>query len=197
VLTHPDADHVSGLLPLFERYRVASVIDGAAPGAKGADEWGAAVSAAAVVHRAARRGMRVAAGPVVLTVLHPADGNVPADDGNDGSVVLRLEYGQNSVLLTGDAEGDAEQAMLAGSAPLRADVLKVAHHGSAASTAPAFLAAVRPQVAIISVGADNRFGHPAPELLERLDGIEVLRTDKQGRVELVGDGKSWVVRAER
>ena len=81
--------------------------------------------------------------------------------------------------------------------PLRADVLKVGHHGSNASTSPAFLAAVQPRVAVISVGAENRFGHPAPELLERLRGIEVLRTDERGRVELVSDGKGWVVRSER
>ena len=197
VLTHPDADHVSGLLPLFERYQVTAIVDSVAPGEKGTESWLAAVGAAKASRQVASSGMRIAAGQVVLTVLNPADGNVAADDGNNGSVVLRLDYGQSSVLLTGDAEGDAESAMLQAGVPVRADVLKVGHHGSNASTSPAFLAAVQPRVAVISVGAENWFGHPAPELLERLRDITVLRTDERGRVELVSDGKGWVVRSER
>ena len=97
----------------------------------------------------------------------------------------------------GDAESDAEQALLAGHLPLRADVLKVGHHGSDAGTSAQFLAAVRPSLAVISVGADNRFGHPAPQLLARLRDIQTLRTDERGRIELVSDGKTWVVRCER
>ena len=94
----------------------------------------------------------------------------------------------------GDAESDAEQALLSGHLPLRADVLKVGHHGSDAGTSAQFLAAVRPSLAVISVGADNRFGHPAPQLLARLRDIQTLRTDERGRIELVSDGKTWVVR---
>ena len=104
------------------------------------------------------------AGPVVLSVLHP--GLVPltgtsADDNNDG-LVLRLDYGQTGFLLAGDAEQEAEAALLAAAVPLRADVLKVGHHGSGRSTSAPFVAAVAPQVAVVQVGAENRFGHPQP-----------------------------------
>lgn len=197
VLTHPDADHVSGLIPLFDRYKVAAVVDAVAPDEKAGESWLAAVSAARVSHQAAMRGMRLAAGAVVLTVLSPVDGSAVIDDGNNGSVVLRLDYGENSVLLTGDAEGDAERAMLSSGFPLRADVLKVGHHGSNASTSPQFLAAVQPLLAVISVGKDNHFGHPAPGLLQRLEGVETLRTDEHGRIELVSDGARWTVHCER
>jgi competence protein ComEC len=197
VLTHPDADHISGLIPLLDRYRVATVVDTVAPGDKAAESWLAATNAAHVSHQAAARGMRLTAGAVVLTVLSPNDHGAQFDDGNNSSAVLRLDYGASSALLTGDAEGEAEQAMLDAGLPLRADVLKVGHHGSNASTSPQFLAAVQPRLAVISVGADNRFGHPAPELLQRLKGIEVLRTDQRGRIELKTDGKAWTVRCER
>jgi len=81
--------------------------------------------------------------------------------------------------------------------PLAAKVLKVGHHGSAASTSTAFLAQVAPQVAVISVGAENRFGHPSPEVLRRLAGVQVLRTDEHGRIEVISDGQKLSVRRER
>jgi len=111
--------------------------------------------------------------------------------------VLRLDYGETSVLLTGDAEEAAEQAMMAAGLPLNVDVLKVGHHGSAASTSTAFLARVAPQVAVISVGAENRFGHPSPEVLARLASVQVLRTDQHGRIEVISDGQKLSVRWER
>ncbi len=168
VLTHPDADHAAGLIPVFDRYRVAGVVDTVSPGEKNSAAWLAAAGASKARRQEAVRGLRIVAGALVLTVLNPASQNSPIDDGNNGSIVLRLDYGRSSALLTGDAEGEAEQAMLAAGVPLRADVLKVGHHGSSASTSAQFLAAVQPRLAVISVGAENRFGHPSPELLARL-----------------------------
>jgi competence protein ComEC len=105
--------------------------------------------------------------------------------------VLRLKYRNRTLLLPGDAEKQAEQAMLAENSEedLHADVLKVGHHGSKNSTTQEFLDAVRPQMAIISAGEDNPYGHPSPELLERLQiaGARVLRTDRHGAVYILTD----------
>jgi competence protein ComEC len=112
---------------------------------------------------------------------------------NDDSLVLRLRYEDRSILLPGDAEKEAERAMLSESSQdeLRAEVLKIGHHGSRNSTTPEFLAAVRPRLAIISVGEDNPYGHPNAELLERLASadVRVLRTDRDGAVHILMDGK--------
>jgi competence protein ComEC len=103
-------------------------------------------------------------------------------------------------LLSGDAEAEAEQLLLGSGQPLAAQVLKVAHHGSGGSTTAAFLEAVAPRFAVISVGVDNRFGHPAPAVLERLAqqaGMAVLRTDERGTVEFASDGWRLWVRTEK
>ncbi len=198
VLTHGDADHVTGLVPLLERYGVTTAVDGAQPGDRESTAWLAAIEAAGIPRVTATRGTRLAAGAMVLTVLSPDARSIEgAWSSNDGSLVLRLDYGETSVLLTGDAEEAAEQAMMAAGLPLNVDVLKVGHHGSAASTSTAFLARVAPQVAVISVGAENRFGHPSPEVLARLASVQVLRTDQHGRIEVISDGQKLSVRWER
>jgi competence protein ComEC len=115
-------------------------------------------------------------------------------------VVLRLDWGEASFLLTGDVEAEAERSLLGSSQPLQADVLKVAHHGSGGSTTAEFLGAVAPDYAVLSVGADNRFGHPHEAVLERLGAlgdVTVFRTDEQGTVEFVTDGRLMWVQTEQ
>jgi len=113
---------------------------------------------------------------------------------NDDSLVLRLAFGNERLLLPGDAEKQAEHEMLAGNPPesLHADVLKIGHHGGKNSSLPDFLAAVRPRIAIISAGAGNPYGHPSPEVLDRLASINVrvLRTDRDGAVQVLTDGQA-------
>ncbi|OJH35355.1 ComEC/Rec2 family competence protein [Cystobacter ferrugineus] len=111
-------------------------------------------------------------------------------DANSNSIVARLNHGATSFLFTGDAEPETETALLARPVDLRATVLKVAHHGGRYSSTAPFLAAVRPQAAIISCGAGNEYGHPTAEALQRLgaQGARVLRTDRDGEVLAVSDG---------
>ncbi|MGC8779291.1 MAG: ComEC/Rec2 family competence protein [Anaerolineae bacterium] len=198
VLTHPDGDHITGLIPLLDRYRVARVLDTSlADDAPVAAAWRAGLAQHRIGRTLAVRGMRLAVGQVQLTVLHPAPRPLrgTASDDNNNAIVLRVDYGQTSILLTGDAESEAEADMIRAGLPLRADLIKVGHHGSRGSTSAPFLAAVAPRWAVIQVGADNAFGHPHSEVLRRLDaaGAEILRTDRQGRIEAVSDGRTlWI-----
>lgn len=118
-----------------------------------------------------------------LTFLGP-DAQADYDNLNDWSILLRLDTDHGSLLLTGDAEGPAENAALDAGLPLQADVLKVGHHGSKTSTRQKFLQAVAPQAAVISVGAGNDYGHPTQTILDRLAeaGVQVFRTDTQGAI---------------
>jgi competence protein ComEC len=200
VLTHPDGDHITGLIPLLDRYRVEQVLDvRQSDTAPEAAPWLEGLAVLSVPRTFAQRGMRLPVGDLSVTVLHPGSTQLTgtASDDNNNTIVLRLDYGQTSLILTGDAESEAEADMIAAGLPLHADVLKVGHHGSNGATAPAFIAAVDPRLAVIPVGADNKFGHPHPAVLERLKGVEVLRTDQNGRIEVVSDGEMVKVRTER
>jgi len=147
------------------------------------------------------RGMVIALGDATrIEVLHPPGGEplgVKADD-NAMSVVLRVITGRCRILLTGDIDAATESTLLAAGVPLGATVLKVSHHGSGGATSAPFLAAVAPEVAVISVGAENRFGHPAPTTLQRLEqqGSRILRTDRDGGIVISTDGRGYRLRAK-
>ncbi|MCH7681958.1 DNA internalization-related competence protein ComEC/Rec2, partial [candidate division KSB1 bacterium] len=130
---------------------------------------------------------------VSLEVLHPpaAAASGGFADGNNNGLVLRLVYRDVSILLTADIAAEAERYLLDASAPIKSDVLKIAHHGSKTSTTAPFLRKVQPSLAIISAGADNRFGHPHAEVLERLRSIQskILRTDRDAAILLKTDGR--------
>jgi len=201
--THADADHLTGLIPLVERYRVGQVLESPAMGDGAlAREWHAQLAAHQIVPLPASAGLRVEFGPAIcLEVLHPLAEAGPANNGDDNanSLAMRLTMDRCQVLLTGDIDAEAERALLRRNAPLAATILKVAHHGSGDSSSPAFLEAVAPQTAIISVGNDNRFGHPAPEVIERIEALDcrVWRTDEHGTVEIVTDGQMYWVKPQR
>lgn len=129
-----------------------------------------------------------ALGGGIVTVLGPT---AQYDETNNTSIVLRLDYGSTSFLFTGDMERDAEQDLIGSGAELRADVLKVGHHGSSTSTSYVFLREVMPEYAVISCGKDNSYGHPHEETLSRLrdEGAELYRTDMQGTITCVSDGE--------
>jgi len=116
---------------------------------------------------------------------------------DSNAVVLRLVCGNVSVLLTADIFEETEGYLLDTRFDLSSTVLKVAHHGSDSSSCSEFLVEVKPQVAVISVGGNNTFGHPSPEVVCRLSATHLYRTDRQGTVELITDGKRLWVKTER
>jgi competence protein ComEC len=205
LLTHPHQDHVAGLVEVLDRFRVNLVLHAGIPFDNAAYErlLADAADAAVPVH-VARAGEVIALDATTsVRVLYPtaadAAAPLPEDDINNGSVVVELSHDAFRALLTGDAEAPIE-ALLAERELLEPiDLLKVGHHGSRSSTTPAFLGIIDPSVAVISVGRDNEYGHPAAETLATLaadTGIAVFRTDLDGDVELTTDGRTLRVRTD-
>ncbi|HUF75533.1 MAG TPA: DNA internalization-related competence protein ComEC/Rec2 [Longimicrobiales bacterium] len=199
VLTHPDLDHIGGAAAVLSTLDVRAVYDPAIPAPK--QDFVDVLDVAAargVPWRAARAGGQIELDGLRLEILHPPDSIAADAESNATSVVLRLSYGEFDALLTGDAYTDVERALLPELAPL--EVLKVGHHGSDTSTDSLLLAHTRPEVALISVGRTNRYGHPSPRVVERLErsGADVRRTDLEGTLSIVArkDGR-YEVRGER
>lgn len=196
VETHLDADHSGGVAGVFHGRTVGAVVAG--PLREPPAGWKRVVAAAAsrgltVGHPGPGQRWRV--GGLRLEVLgpaHPAHGT--ESDSNNSSLVIRASAGGHTILLTGDAGPEEQQALLADGVDLRADVLKVPHHGSAHND-PAFLAAVHARLAVISVGADNDYGQPAPSLLADLRslGVPVDRTDEDGAIAVSDDAGGLTV----
>ncbi len=203
ILTHPHPDHFGGLVTGLARVEVGELWD------SGQGELEAIGGGYQTLLDAARaRGVPVrrpeslcgtrTMGGVRVEVLAPCPSFSPDRGPNDNSFVIRLTYGRRAILLVGDAEQEEERILLA-TAPdaLKADVLKVGHHGSRTSSTPAFVAAVGPSEAVISAGRRNHFGHPSPQTLATLQraGCRVWRTDQDGAVTVTTDGTSLEVRA--
>jgi len=201
VCTQPQADHVTGLVEVLLRYKVKQVLEpGVSYNSSIYQEWLRLVEDKGIEYNIARAGQEVDLGNgIKMEVLNPPatlyEGT--SHDVDNNGVVLKLTWGKVSFLFTADIREEAEFELIGQRANLKSTVLKVAHHGSKTSTTSQFLAAVDPEVAVISVGADNTFGHPSPEVMERLiDRLgedNVYRTDEDGTVELITDGdRLWV-----
>ena len=193
IASHPDADHITGLPGIFDRYTVNQLVVAYTAEEAESETYQALLEAAAEqgtqLHRVTAGEILVIDDGVQLEFVHPGP-DLLADSRNDNSVSFRLVYEDMTLLFTGDAEEAGEQAMLRSGLPLQAMIYKAGHHGANNASSDAFLAAVRPQIAIISSGEDNRFGHPHPETLDRLNaaGASVLRTDQLGTIAIISDG---------
>ncbi|MGH3028200.1 MAG: ComEC/Rec2 family competence protein, partial [Gaiellaceae bacterium] len=196
VLTHPQRDHIGGAADVLDAVEVGTVLDPRIPAES--EDHDAAVAAAReqdVPVLAVRAGQRLRVGALRLEVLWPDGPGLPGDDPNNHAVVLVASYGRIDTLLTADAEGNVTVPIR----PPPAEILKVAHHGSADTALPALLDLVDPQVAVVSVGANNDYGHPTPSTmatLTGLPGLDVYRTDLDGRITIETDGRRISVSRE-
>lgn len=195
VLTHPDADHITALPAVLQRYSVERVLLTGIK--KNSGRYHAVLEAIrsqniTVILASAGQDIRTSDG-VILDIVAPSKSLLGTEvkKVNDTSVVFRLLYGEDSVLLTGDIEEAAEQEILASGADLRSKILKAPHHGSRTSSSTGFLLAVQPELAIISSGEGNAFGHPHREILERYTwlGIPTRNTAEEGTISLQLTGK--------
>jgi competence protein ComEC len=200
VLTHPDQDHLAGLVTVLERYDVDQVLAPAlTDDSATVHAWQEAIAAKDIPQREAFAGEWLDLGDGArLSVVYPPQDFLDAAEEDDNSLVLKVSQGDAAFLLTGDIGAEGEASLVSNHADLlHAPVLKVAHHGSAGSTSAAFLAAVAPLAAVISVGEDNGYGLPALETLDRLAPRPVFRTDRHGDVEMSTDGRKLWVRTGR
>ncbi len=204
IATHPHADHIGGIGYVLEAVKVKNFLDS---GQEHTTLTYRRMLEAVKTHVGrlviAQAGQKFNLdNGIVLAVLGPRQPwlqNVSGSDLNANSIVMRLDYGQFSMLFTGDAEDETEARLLADKAPLNVKVLKVAHHGSRHSTKEPFLRAVKPEVAIISCGATNRYGHPTQATLDRLrrSGATVYRTDVHGDITIATNGSEYVITPAR
>jgi competence protein ComEC len=202
VLTHPHLDHLGGAEAVIRSLRPRWVGDPAAvaPSAPYLAVLRLA-EATGTPWVGLRQGHRLVLDGVAVEFLHPETIGADEADPNDLSVVMKVSYGEFSALLTGDATARVEARLLRGQGhDLRADVLKLGHHGSATSTTAGFLAATAPRLALVSAGGENRYGHPHRAVIDRLDaaGVAILRTDRHGSVAVRADSYGGIaVHTER
>jgi beta-lactamase superfamily II metal-dependent hydrolase len=203
LLTHRHEDHLGGLAEAVRRFGARKFLDAPVEHAeKGYTSLMRALEATGAEVGNATRGRAIdLGGGATLTLLGPPEPLITGShsDVNANSVVARLTYGEFSVLFAGDAEAPTESWLLASSVPLHSVVLKVAHHGSRYASAARFLKAVGARIAVVSVGAGNRYRHPAPATLDRIAhaGAAIYRTDMDGDVEIDSDGTRVHVRTAR
>lgn len=185
VATHPDADHIGGMPEVLDAFPVEEVyVSGTASGTSTQAAFRSGVEEAGAETTEVSAGDEMTWGGSEVTVLSPPEGGF--GESNENSVVTLIEHGPEEAraLLTGDAAAEAEEYMSQSAETGPVAVLKVGHHGSDTSTSPLFLNSFQPHVGVVSVGEDNDYGHPTPEVMSRLQraGAQTFRTDRRGDV---------------
>jgi competence protein ComEC len=198
-LTHAHQDHIGGLTAVLQNFLVSRLLVGRETDAPAFGKLKQLAANLNIPVEHERRAQSFLWDGVQVDILWPeiAHEEVAAQAKNNDSLVIRLQYGDRTILLPGDAEKQVEYQMLSenGRDFLHADMLKVGHHGSKNSTMPEFLSAVSPRISVISAGEENPYGHPSPVLLQRLreSGTDVFRTDQDGAVQILTDGHTLQV----
>lgn len=208
IISHNHADHIGGIKSILEQYEVKQIwISGAIHTTDRYLELLSLINEKQIPTITVETGQQHKIGPVELLTLYPPTGMVgrQLEDQHDATIVLKVSYQQFCTILTGDINTNKQQhepqilelaTRLEQS--LDCQVLKVTHHGSASGSSLPFLTTVTPEVAVISVGAENRYGHPAPSALQRLEsvGASIYRTDLHGSVTIKSDGQKYWTNSE-
>jgi competence protein ComEC len=197
ILTHPDQDHITGLLSVLESYNVKRILwTGIVRDTSQYDKWKELIEKENAEIIIAHSSQEVRMGKVSLDILYPFESleGQEIKNCNDTSIVSRLVYGSNSFLLTGDATKALENKIMS-YYELNSDVLKVGHHGSKTSTSKGFLENVSPDIAVISCGRNNPYKHPHEIVLKNLEefGIKILRTDQEGDIKIISNGNNLII----
>ncbi len=195
VLTHPDHDHIAGLIEVLKNYKVDYVVwNGLLKDNGECNEWKEILDSYDIENRIVSSKNKIETPKVHFDLLYPFKKykNEEVKDFNDTSIVLRLSYDKNSFLLMGDLSKSKEEKLIEKNIELSSDVLKVGHHGSKTSSGDDFIQKVDPEIGIISAGKDNRYNHPSPEVLEVLNkyDIKVLRTDLNRDIKIISNGEN-------
>lgn len=193
VSTHPHIDHVYGVASILNAVQVDLLLSPVTKwDSRAFDNVLKYVAAQGTPLVVPEEGDTLQLGDATVTILHCWPEAVDMGRTNDSSIVVRIDYGETSIIVTGDAEDWSEYMMIDSGMNLKADVLRVAHHGSKYSSTMEFLQAVQPEYAVISVGKENGYGHPDQEVLERLQavGSRILRTDELGTIVMASDGET-------
>lgn len=205
ILTHPERDHISGLIEVLKRYEVENILwTGVVRNSSEYEEWIKLIKEEKAKIFIAKFGQKIICSGShpeqkgeYMEILHPLEnleGREFENNSNDTSIVIKLVFNKETFLFTGDISSKIEKDLKLANLPLKADILKVAHHGSKYSSSDYFLESVLPEIAVIQVGK-NSYGHPTEEALRRFEkfGIKILRTDLNGDIKIVSDGKNYEI----
>ena len=195
ILTHPEHDHIAGLLEVLKRYKVENILwTGVIRDTAEYKEWLRLIKRENSELRIAKAEQKIKAREVHFDILNPFENlsGRKIKNVNDTSVITKLVFDKKSFLFSGDAYKPVERKLIARGLALDSDVLKVGHHGSKTSSAEEFIEKVLPEIAVISAGKNNRYGHPHQQTLDTLEkyGVETLRTDINGDIKIISDGKN-------
>ena len=197
VLSHAHPDHLLGLISVARNFSIREFWEARHPDSLEAYSNLVSTLSPTTMKKLALRGFDKEISGVRLQIHHPSPSPFPDEEvHNDHSIVLRIQYGQTSFLLTGDIGQESEERLTQSNGELKSLVLKSPHHGSRTSSTEGFLEVVSPVIVVISVGHNNLYGHPAPEILTRYEnsGASVYRTDQHGAIEISSDGNTLSIR---
>ena len=199
ILTHPEHDHLAGLIEVLKRYKIENILwTGIVRDTSEYNEWVKLIKNEGAKIKIAQASQRINLSTYEVNrhidILYPFENleGQEFENSNNTSIVAKLIFGENSFLFTGDAYQSVEKKLVSRGWGLNSDVLKVGHHGSKTSTSEEFIKQVSPEIAVISVGKDNPYQHPHQETLDTLEkyGIKILRTDKNGDIKIICDSQS-------